>query len=373
MEKSNNPACLMKVEYWHKDFQWNGISFSSSSEIIEFADQNFPELHTFMQEWFGEKGIITIRTSGSTGTPKTIGLKREHMVNSSKATASFFSLSSGSRVLLCLPLGYIAGRMMLVRSMVMGWHLDVIDPSASPDIPQNVLYDFSAMVPLQLANSINQLEYVQTLIVGGGQISDDLYTKTEHLKTKVYATYGMTETITHVALSPVNRAAGKKDEKHIFKALAGIHFSIDQRGCLIISAPGISSSEVVTNDIVKLLSDSSFIWLGRYDHVINSGGIKLLPELIEAKYKNLIGTDYFVFGLPDAVLGQKLVLFVEGQERLNLHNEIINFQQQHSDEVPKYEIPKRVMFVKNFIRTETGKINRKQTVARFLATGKDID
>ncbi len=363
----------MKVEYWHKDFQWNGISFSSTSEIINFADQNFPELHTFIREWFGEKGRITMMTSGSTGTPKTIGLHREHMVNSSKATASYFSLSNGSRVLLCLPLGYIAGRMMLVRSMVMGWQLDVINPSASPDIPQNVLYDFSAMVPLQLANSIDQLEYVQTLIVGGGQISDDLFEKTEHLKTKVYATYGMTETITHVALSPVNRAAGKKDGKPIFKALAGIHFSTDQRGCLIISAPGISSSAVVTNDIVKLLSDRSFIWLGRYDHVINSGGLKLLPELIEAKYKNLIGTDYFVYGWPDEVLGQKLVLFVEGEERSNLYKEIIDFQKQHLDDISKYEIPKEVMFVKNFIRTETGKVNRKKTVARLFTSGKDLN
>jgi O-succinylbenzoic acid--CoA ligase len=229
------------------------------------------------------------------------------------------------------------------------------------------------MVPLQVANSIDQLQRIQTLIVGGGQVSDDLSKKLAQLKTKVFATYGMTETITHVALSPVNKAAGRKDDQLVFTALAGIHFSTDQRGCLIISAPSISSSEVVTNDIVKLVSDSSFIWLGRYDHVINSGGLKLLPELIETKYKNLIDTDFFVFGMPDKVLGEKLVLFVEGEKRSNLFKEIKDFQKQHSHDLSKYEIPKEVMFAKNFIRTETGKVNRKQTVAALLARGNDRD
>ena len=153
----------MKPEFWHKDFKWNGISFASTSEIIDFVDKNFPELSTFIHEWFSKEGQIAIKTSGSTGIPKTIGLKREHMVNSAQATGSYFSLSNTSKVLLCLPLGYIAGRMMLVRAMVMGWHLDMISPSASPDIPENVLYDFSAMVPLQVTNSIDQLNAFKRL------------------------------------------------------------------------------------------------------------------------------------------------------------------------------------------------------------------
>lgn len=358
----------MKAEYWHKDFKWNGTSFASRSEIIDFTNQNFPELSKFMYEWFSKEGQVSIKTSGSTGIPKTISLKREHMLNSAKATGAFFGLEAGSKALLCLPLGFIAGRMMLVRSMVMGWHLDVIDPSASPEVPKNVLYDFSAMVPLQVANSIDQLEHIQTLIVGGGAVSDDLSKKIAPVKTKVFATYGMTETITHVALSPLNKAAGRNDEQIIFTALAGIHFSADQRGCLIIEAPSISDSKVVTNDIVKLVSNSSFIWLGRYDHVINSAGLKLLPELIEAKYKYLIDTDFFVSGVPDKVLGEKLVLFVEGEKRPNLLKDIKDFQKQHTDDVSKYEIPKEVMFVKDFIRTETGKVNRKQTLAKLLAT-----
>ncbi len=363
----------MKAEYWHKDFKWNGRSFSSHAEIIDFVDENFPELNSFIHEWFGKNGEISMKTSGSTGKPKTITLKRVHMVNSAKATAAYFSLSNKSRVLLCLPLGYIAGRMMLVRAMVNGWELDVISPNSSPDIPKKIIYDFSAMIPLQVYKSLDQLENIHILIVGGGEISTTLSKKTDHLKTKIFATYGMTETITHVALSPVNKAAGRNNEEMIFTALPGIHFSTDERGCLMITAPNISTSEVVTNDSVNLISNNSFRWLGRYDHVINSGGLKLLPELIEAKYKDLIDTDFFAFGMPDKVLGQKLVLLVEGKERSTLYKKILDFQKQHSQVVSKYEVPKKVMFVKNFIKTETGKVNRKRTIATLVNVGKDVD
>lgn len=352
----------MKSKLWHKDFRWDGHSFSTQQEIIDFASEHCPDLTVFVNEWFGASGRIKMKTSGSTGKPKTITLSREHMINSAKATATYFDLGAGSRALLCLPLGFIAGRMMLVRSMVMGWHLDVIDATSLPKIPKDIHYDFSAMVPLQLFNSINHLENIKTLIVGGGQVSETIINKISSLNTKIYATYGMTETVTHIALSPLNKASGRKDNETIYTTLPGVVLSTDNRQCLLINAPHICSEEIVTNDIVDLIAPDSFKWLARYDHVINSGGIKLIPELIESRYKHLIDTEFFVYGIPDQRLGEKLVLVIEGPESTSLLEQIINTHKHWANSVPKYEIPKEIMFIKDFVMTETGKINRSQTM-----------
>ena len=352
----------MKAKLWHKDFTWDGHSFTSDQDIVDFVADHYPELSIFIHEWFGEFGQIQMKTSGSTGKPKTISLSREHMINSARATATFFGLEACSRALLCLPLGFIAGRMMLVRSMVMGWHLDVIDSTSSPRIPKDIGYDFSAMVPLQLFNSINHLENIKTLIVGGGKVSDSIINKISSLRTKIYATYGMTETITHIALSPLNKASGRKDNETIYTTLPGVVLSTDSRQCLLINAPHICSAKVVTNDIVDLKTEDSFKWLARYDHVINSGGIKLIPELIETRYKHLIDAEFFVYGVPDQRLGEKLVLVIEGPEKASVFEKIQAAHQQLRDAVPKYEIPKEIQFKKKFIRTATGKINRFKTM-----------
>ncbi len=362
----------MKTKFRHKDFIWDGISFRSDQDIIDFVEDRYPELSVFIDEWFGDSGQIHMQTSGSTGPPKTIVLSRLHMINSAKATAEYFDLEVGSRVLLCLPLGFIAGRMMLVRSMVMGWHLDLSQPSSKPDIPTQIVYDFSAMVPLQLYNCYDQLDNIKTLIVGGGKVSDTILDKISGLKTKIYATYGMTETITHIALSPLNQVAGAKAGETIFKALSGVNLSMDDRRCLVINAPHICSDELVTNDIVELISADSFIWLARYDHVINSGGIKLVPELIEVKYKNLIDTDFFVFGVPDKRLGERLVLVIEGKQRIKVLDQIRSFHKQLGNSVSTYEIPKEIFFVEAFVRTKTGKVNRSLTVSNLLGSSSAI-
>lgn len=336
--------------------------FSAEENLINFVENNYPELDSFIKEWFSEDGKILMKTSGSTGEPKQITLSREHMINSARATAKFFDLESGSKALLCLPLGFIAGRMMLVRSMVLGWQLDVVESTSKPEISEDKIYDFSAMVPLQLNNSIDRLKNIKMLIVGGGEVSDSILNKIISFETKIYATYGMTETITHIALSPLNRSAGRKTKETIFRALQGVTLTTDHRECLVINAPHISSEEVVTNDIVDLKSEDSFKWLGRYDNVINSGGVKLIPEIIESRYKNLLNHEYFVTGIADKVLGEKLVLVIEGKEKVLILEQIHNIHKELIDVVQKYEIPKEIVFVKNFARTQTGKINRVRTI-----------
>ncbi len=352
----------MKTDVLHNDFQWNGVSFDSEQNLIDFVDIEYPELSDFIRQWFGDAGIVYCKTSGSTGSPKNIGLKREHMINSAKSTADYFNLTSGSRALLCLPLGYIAGRMMLIRAMVLGWHLDVIAPGSKPKIRAQIQYDFSAMVPLQLYNSLDQISNIKTLIVGGGKVSNSILEKINTLPSRIFATYGMTETITHIAVSALNRAAGKIIPKTLFKALPKVTFSIDNRDCLVIKAPHVSDNIIVTNDVVVLISETSFEWLARFDHVINSGGLKIFPEQIEKKLETVLEDSFFISGMKDEVLGEKLVMFVEGLENDQLFNELKAYQKEYPEKISKNELPREIYFMKRFQRTETNKINRSATL-----------
>ena len=355
----------MSKYFLHKDFKWNGTSFKTEESLFQFVDDHFPELITFIKEWFGDEGLIHCMTSGSTGTPKMIGLERKYMVNSAKATGAYFNLGAGTSALLCLPLGFIAGRMMLIRSMILGWHLDSIEPNSAPEIPKKSTYDFSAMVPLQLHHCATNLDCIKTLIVGGGEVSKSLRGRIQNLQTKIYATYGMTETVSHIALMPLNKSAGYNDLNDNYTGLEGVDFSVDQRQCLRINAPAIAVQEIVTNDIVELISDKRFKWIARYDNVINSGGVKLIPEVIESKLRALIDSNFFVHSIPDKVLGAKLVIIVETTEEVLSLESLVEFQQLNASEISKYELPKKIYFLESFVTTETGKVNRRRTMKQI--------
>ena len=238
---------------------------------------------------------------------------------------------------------------MVVRALTLGWHLDVVLPSLHPLNNVNKQYDFSAMTPMQVENSFYNLNTIKQLIVGGGVVSKSLEEKLQTLKTKVFATYGMTETITHIAVKKLNH---KIYTPNYYQLLPGVEIYKDQRDCLVIKAPKITDDIIFTNDVVQLISDKQFNWLGRFDNVINSGGIKLQPEVIENKLSNVLTNRFFVTGFPDEYLGEKLVLIIEGKETK------INFTKSN---LTKYEVPKTIYFLDKFIETETGKVNRKQT------------
>ncbi len=356
----------MKTSLLHNDFQWNASSFTSERELIDFVDVSHPELSDFIREWFGESGIIYIKTSGSTGLPKLIGLKRSHMINSARSAGEYFDLPNRSRALLCLPLTYVAGRMMLVRAMVLGWHLDVISAESEPNLNPEKQYDFSAMVPLQLYNSIKRITNIKTLIVGGGKVSSALLEKVKAVDTRIFATYGMTETITHIAVSPLNKAAGLNGNDLSYQALANVTFSIDNRQCLVIEAKHVSDEIIITNDVVTLFSKTSFEWLARFDNVINSGGLKFFPEQIEKKLEALVEKPFFISGLKDKALGERMVLFVEGDKIQSLLINLKEYQKKYPERLSKKEIPREIYFVKSFQRTETNKINRKATLKSYF-------
>ncbi len=350
----------MKNLNFHKYFRLNGIQFKSKNELLAYSKTISSSVHSFLINWFDNTSFMTVQTSGSTGKPKSIRLKKEYMINSAIATGNYFNLPSKTTALLCLSTEYIAGKMMLVRGLVLGWELDIITTDSHPLKGVQKTYDFSAMVPLQVYNSINDLYRVEKLIVGGGVVSRDLEKRLSTISTKVYATYGMTETITHIAVRKLNHLPKTEvDSEPHYAILQNIKISNDARGCLVIDAPKISDETIITNDLIEIISDDKFRWVGRYDTIINSGGIKLIPEQIEVKLSDIIDNRFFVSSLPDKILGEKLIIVVESTDKFKdlIMSKINNLSSLH-----KFEIPKEVYFIEDFVETETKKLNRKETL-----------
>lgn len=336
----------------HNQFKLNGFHLNREdlcrvaySFIKEGEDFEKP-VGDFLLDWFDSKDYIEMQTSGTTGTPKIISVSKQAMVESALATGDFFELHPGDKALQCLPVKYVAGKMMLVRAMILGLDLEFVAPSSHPLDHNEIDFDFVAMVPLQAQNSLAELKRVKKMIVGGAAINKNLEKQLLKLPTQVFETYGMTETITHIA-------ARKLGEK-AFTVLPGVTISYDDRNCLVIHAPRISDDVIVTNDIVELLNENQFVFLGRMDNVINSGGIKLIPEQIEEKLAHHIHQRFFITSKPDTELGEKVVLVVEG-EKHDLGEDLY-------DELDKYEKPKEIIFIKSFKETGSGKVMRKETM-----------
>ena len=337
----------------HNLFKLNGFHLNRNDlcrvaySFIKEGEEFEKSVGDFILDWFDNKSYIEMTTSGTTGTPKLIRVNKQAMVNSALATGDFFELEPGDKALHCLPTKYIAGKMMFVRGFILGLDIDFVAPSAYPLRQNDTKYDFVAMVPLQAQNSLSALKNVKKMIVGGAKMNSTLEKELLKLKTKVFETYGMTETITHIAA----KLAGEK----AFSILPNIKIATDDRNCLVIDAPLISADQIVTNDIVELVSEHQFVFVGRMDNIVNSGGIKLIPEKIESKLAAKMNRRFFVAGIPDTDLGEKLVLIVEGEDQ-NVDKEIF-------DCLDKYEKPKEVFFVSQFVETANGKVKRKETVA----------
>ncbi|MFT6755477.1 MAG: O-succinylbenzoic acid--CoA ligase [Urechidicola sp.] len=342
----------------HKEFELNGISFHNEKELVLFSKTISNSIFSFLSDFLNDNDILHLQTSGSTGSPELIEIRKEHMVNSAGATGEFFDLKEGTKALLCMNPEFVAGKMMLLRAMVLGWKLDVVAVSMNPLKGIEKVYDFSAMVPLQVYNSIDELNKIKTLIIGGGIVSDALKNRLQSSSVEAYATYGMTETVTHIALKKLNHFLSDTERiRSVYKILPNISISTDSRDCLVIDALKIATDKVVTNDLVEIISDTEFQWLGRFDNIINSGGIKLIPEQIEEKLAEIISDRFFVSGIKDAVLGEKLVLIIESNQDLRF-----KIQDLKLKSLSKYEIPKEIYFLEKFIETQTKKVQRKKTL-----------
>ncbi len=342
----------------------HSIVSSSVLPLTEFETHTF----SFIKQWLTEGDDFSITTSGSTGNPKTIALIRAQMQSSAKMTIKFLGLKENDISLVCLSTQYIAGRMMLVRAFEAGMFIVAQEPSANPLRNITAHIDFMAVVPLQfqtmLAESehfIAQLNNMKAILIGGASINSTLKEEIKKINSPVFATYGMTETISHIALQKLNG----DDATEKYKVLPGIHIQKDERGCLVIHAPYLGHA-ITTNDLVEITSDNEFQWLGRWDNIINTGGIKIIPEKLETAISFAIkslgaDTNFFVHGIADERLGQKLILVIETEEDIN-RGKIFSMLSQV---LPKYEVPKEIVTIPTFNYTQTGKINRRESMLKI--------
>ena len=347
-------------------FHINGlkIAYGDLSEVayslVKEGEPFEREIGDFLLDWISESPVIHQQTSGSTGVPREIDIPKSAMVSSARATGEFFQLTEGSRALLCLPAASVAGKMMLVRAMVLGWELTMVDPSGDPLSNLDQPFDFVAMVPMQLSRSLDKLKGVKTVLLGGAPLSAGLLAGIPVQGTVVYEGYGMTETSSHVALRELSAVPEKTNPEQVlppFSALPGITLEQDERGCLVIHAVRLSPEPIVTNDLVTLESPEEFRWLGRVDNVVNSGGVKLLPEQLETRLSPYMNQRFFLAGMSDEILGEKLVLVVEGQVPDNLLETL-----REGADLSKYEVPRETFSVPEFALTPTGKIHRPEVL-----------
>jgi O-succinylbenzoic acid--CoA ligase len=350
------------------------IDFSGTKQDIlsGISDRDYPSwtvpVFDFVRSWLNEDTKeFQVQTSGSTGTPKVISHSREAMIASAERTCDFFQLKKNNTALLALPATHIGGKMMIVRSAIRGLKLICTEPRSNP--LENFAYaeaiDFAAFTPMQMSAILDNssapivtgrglsLQKTYKIILGGGEVPYALKQKLQDISSSVYETYGMTETISHIALKKIN-GAGMSD---YFTTLDGVKISTDPRGCLVIDAPLLSRETLVTNDIVSIISPNEFQWLGRYDNIINTGGIKIYAEEVERKLKPYIKDNFFITGMADDLLGQRVTLIVESHDP--------QIQEGYLEALNKYEKPKQVIAIEKFSYTENGKVNKKETLKKI--------
>ncbi|HRK55478.1 MAG TPA: AMP-binding protein [Cyclobacteriaceae bacterium] len=326
---------------------------------------------SFCHDWLTGKKHFKLQTSGSTGTPKEIIFTRDQMIASASMTQAALGLKEGDTALVCLDTKYIAGQMMLVRSFVVRMNIIATEPTSNPftSIDTNQKIDFTALVPYQLQNIVSTnpeyLNKVRVAIIGGAPVDSSLKNKLKGLRCEVYATYGMTETLSHIGLMRLNNS----NSDDYYTTLPGVVIEKDRRGCLLIETRFLSES-VITNDLVEIKEPNQFKWLGRWDNIINSGGVKVIPEKIEKQLEEIfrvcdIHSRFFIAGFPDVNLGQKVGLVIESSPFEE--EALLQLQSKMKAELSRYEVPREVMFIKSFEETETGKINRSKTIHLFPA------
>ncbi len=332
-------------------------------DIVDFPPSAQAAIE-FCKSWLSGTRSFVQHTSGSTGTPKKIEISRDQMIASAKGTQTFFQTGENTQLLCCLDSRFIAGKMMLVRAMVWNSPIQVIEPKSDPLLEIDITADFVAMVPMQVetclenASSLRKLKVIKHLIIGGAPLSAALKDSLLENEMQAYQTYGMTETVSHIALAKITSG------ELIYTFLPDIEYGLDERSALWVKSASSNNEKVQTNDLVELVGKYSFRWLGRGDFVVNSGGVKLHPELLESKSEATIhsffpNSSFFFFGKYDDILGEKLCLAIEsnhGSEKIE------NLLFELKKVLTRFEIPKNIFIIQAFARTESGKINRLKTI-----------
>lgn len=342
----------------------------------------------FISEWNNEAQTIHVQTSGSTGAPKKLNVRKDRMIESAKMTCDFLGLQSGDTALLCMNLDYIGAKMMVVRSLVRQLHLVQVAPSGHPLATVDVPITFAAMVPLQVYNSLHvpeereKLRQIKHLIIGGGAIDDVLAAQLHDFPHAVWSTYGMTETLSHIALRRLNGLQSSS----WYTPLQGIKVTTNADECLVIDAPKLCDTPIVTNDMAEIREISTsegknalaFRIIGRRDNVINSGGVKIQMEELERLMRPFLAMPYMVTKRKSEKFGEIVVLMVEREgddegatveekSELPMLRAILRLLHRA---LPRYWEPRLYLSVDRIPMTETGKLNR--ALAQQMAEKLDL-
>ncbi|MEX1238145.1 MAG: AMP-binding protein [Cyclobacteriaceae bacterium] len=371
---SPNSAILgdhQENRYPHPTLWINGRTVSIEKILHEkeptlspFEDGTF----TFIREWLSGQDTFQMNTSGSTGEPKTISISRAQMMTSALRTSEKITLQKGSIALVCIDTKYIGGKMMLARGLTFGLRIMALNPTSNPliKIPVDKCVQFTAFVPYQVSSVLESkhphlLNNTDKVLIGGAPLNQATAEQLQRFQCECYETYGMTETISHIALRLINT----RMKQQYFETLHGVDIRLDARGCLVISADYLPTP-VVTNDLVEIVGPGKFLWLGRWDSLINTGGVKVVPEKVERAletvfHKNHLNNRFFIAALPDDKLGNKVVLILEG---VQISSELLNHSLRSlRTAVSPFEFPKEVYSVPEFALTKTQKIDRNKTLA----------
>lgn len=323
----------------------------------------------FIRSWQNGASSFRQLTSGSTGSPKIIHISRKAMTLSAKKTIKALQLKPKQTCLLCLHSNYIAGKMMIVRALEGQMNIIAEEPSSTPQaILNGEQIDFTALIPYQVDQLINKnkgltgLNAIKTVIIGGAPMSQSLILKIKKLQCTAYATFGMTETVSHIALKPLN-----KNPSPYFHILDNVEIDVDRRQCLTLTSDVTDFNQIVTNDRVNIIDKRTFEWLGRIDNIINSGGVKIQSEGVERVFEEVfhklgIRQRFFVIGENNSALGELVTLVIEG-DILQNQSHVVDLA---SKKLSKYELPKQIYYCPTFVETETGKIKRLQSFEQAL-------
>lgn len=316
-------------------------------------------LEDFLEEWNNSSDYVRVQTSGSTGAPKPMLVEKRRMQNSARITCDFLGLKAGDTALLCMSLDYIAGKMMVVRSLERGLRLLTVEPSGHPLMALADRIDFAAMVPLQVWNTLQmpeeraRLEAIKHLIIGGGAIDEAMAVELRAFPNAVWSTYGMTETLSHIALRRLNGP----EASEWYTPFPSVSVSLTDEDCLVIDAPEVCAQRLVTNDIAELSADGRFRILGRKDNVICSGGIKIQAEEVERQLQPHLHEPFLISKRRDAKFGEIVVLLTEGS--------VDEARQICERFLTQYHRPRAYVHIDHIPLTETGKPARR--VAQQLA------
>ncbi len=319
------------------------------------------DINEFLNEWRNDSDTVWVHTSGSTGKPKPMQVEKRRMEASARITCDFLGLKEGDTALLCMSLDYIAGKMMVVRALTCGLRLISVEPKGCPQWEGAI--DFAAMVPMQVWNLVQQaperLRQIRHLIIGGGAISDELADALKEMPNHIWSTYGMTETLSHIALRRLNGA----ERSEWYTPFDGVEVSLNEEECLVIHAPAVHEGILVTNDIAEL-KDGKFRIKGRKDNVVCSGGIKIQIEEVERMLCAHLKVPFLITKKADKKFGEQVVLLTESTD-------VSNVKEVCQQVLPRYWQPRMYLHVAKIPLTETGKPARAEAEKMVRTQSKE--